>query len=85
MKRKSIIALAKRKRQNDRIRAQTVRKYQKEGSGDRVKVEPDYDFEEDDEDLESQTGLEEESLQQRTRKLFVDFVLAHDVVITTYQ
>ena len=72
-------ALAKRKKVNDRARANTVKKYQRGSSGARVKVEID-DEGDSDEDDEG-----EESLPVRTQKLFVEYVLAHDVVITTYK
>jgi E3 ubiquitin-protein ligase SHPRH len=75
---------AKRKKENDRVRAQTVQKYRKNASGNRVKMESDYsDMDSDDEDEDDdELG---ESLQQRTQKLFVDYVRAHDVVIATYK
>ena len=72
-------ALAKRKKVNDRARANTVKKYQRGSSGARVKVEIDDEGDSDEED----EG--EESLPVRTQKLFVEYVLAHDVVITTYK
>lgn len=77
-------AKAKRKKENDKKRAKTVRKYQKGGSGARVKIELDdeaYGEESDDDDA----PINEESLAVRTQRLFVDFVRAHDVVITTYR
>jgi E3 ubiquitin-protein ligase SHPRH len=73
-------AVAKRKKVNDRARANTVKKYQRGGSGARVKVEFDSEGDSDDDDL-----ADEESLPARTQKLFVEYVLAHDVVITTYK
>jgi len=72
-------ALAKRKKVNDRARANTVKKYQRGTSGGRVKVEIDDEGDSDEDD----DG--EESLPVRTQKLFVEYVLAHDVVITTYK
>ena len=73
-------ALAKRKKVNDRARANTVNKYQRGTSGARVKVEFEDDGDSDDDDLDG-----EEPLPVRTQKLFVEYVLAHDVVITTYK
>jgi E3 ubiquitin-protein ligase SHPRH len=73
-------AVAKRKKVNDRARANTVKKYQRGTSGARVKVEFDDEGDSDDDDL-----ADEESLPARTQKLFVEYVLAHDVVITTYK
>ena len=69
---------AKRKRQNDRQRANTVKKYQKTTKGKSVKIEPEETSDSEDDELPV------EDLQQRTQRLFVDFVRAHDVVITTY-
>lgn len=69
---------AKRKRDNDRQRAKTVRKYQKPTKGKGVKIEPEDPSDSEDEELLV------EDLQQRTQRMFVDFVRAHDVVITTY-
>jgi E3 ubiquitin-protein ligase SHPRH len=70
--------VAKRKRDNDRQRASTVRKYQKTTRGKSIKIEPGDTPDSEDEELPV------EDLQQRTQRLFVDFVRAHDVVITTY-
>lgn len=69
---------AKRKKDNDRQRANTVRKYQKTTRGKSIKIEP-----EDVSDSENEEPPVED-LQQRTQRLFVDFVRAHDVVIATY-
>ena len=73
-------ALAKRKKVNDRQRANTVKKYQRGTSGARVKVEIDDEEDSDEDDLEGG-----ESLPVRTQRLFVEYVMAHDVVITTYK
>ena len=83
-KAKNQSTLAKRKKANDRQRAQTVKKYQRGTFGARVKIERDDDDygEESDEDDDM---LGEESLPLRTQRLFVDYVRAHDVVITTYK
>jgi E3 ubiquitin-protein ligase SHPRH len=72
-------ALAKRKKVNDRQRANTVRKYQRGTSG-RVKVEIEDEGDSDEDEIEGG-----ESLPVRTQRLFVEYVLAHDVVITTYK
>jgi E3 ubiquitin-protein ligase SHPRH len=72
---------AKRKRASDRARAQIKRKYRKDSEGGRVKVESDEEGEEVDDDDDDPSA---ESLQHRTQRMFVDFVRAHDVVITTY-
>lgn len=72
--------LTKRKNANDKKRAQTVRKYQRGSSGVRVKVEI-----EDDDDSDDEGTIGGESLQLRTQRLFVEYLLAHDVVITTYK
>ena len=69
---------ARRKRENDRQRANNVRKYQKTTRGRSVKIEPEEVSDSEDEEPPV------EDLQQRTQRLFVDFVRAHDVVITTY-
>jgi E3 ubiquitin-protein ligase SHPRH len=84
-KSKEVKDVAKRKRENDRARARNVQKYQRGNVGARVKVEPDYE-EDDSEDSDSEElGVDEDSLQHRTQKLFVEYVQAHDVVITTYK
>jgi E3 ubiquitin-protein ligase SHPRH len=77
--------IAKRRRQNDKARARNVKKYQKENSGARVKVEAGADDGNDEDSDEDDDMSDEESLQRRTQRLFVDYVLAHDVVITTYK
>jgi E3 ubiquitin-protein ligase SHPRH len=72
----------KRKRVNDKLRKETMQKYQKSVTGTRVKNEPGVDHKSDgetDSDDES-----EESVVDITQRLFVDYVRGHDVVITTY-
>jgi E3 ubiquitin-protein ligase SHPRH len=82
IKAKNQSALAKRKRDNDKKRAQNIDKYQRASSGVRVKKE----LGDDDEDSDNDDDLiDGESLPLRTQKLFVEYVLAHDVVITTYK
>jgi len=76
--------LAKREKDNDKKRARTVKKYQRGNSGARVKIELDDDEYGGDSDEEDGI-MDEESLPLRTQRLFVDYVRAHDVVITTYK
>jgi E3 ubiquitin-protein ligase SHPRH len=83
-KSKEVKDVAKRKRVNDKARARNVKKYQRGDVGARVKVEPDYQDDSEDSDSE-ELGVDEDSLQHRTQKLFVEYVQAHDVVITTYK
>lgn len=71
---------AKRKRDNEMRRARTVQKYQKGTTGAAIKVETG-----DEEDSDEENVAQSETLQQRTQRLFLEFVRAHDVVITTYQ
>lgn len=77
LRKERVTAQAKRKRDNERQRAKTVKKYQKGSEGQAIKNEEDV-IDDDDEETP------EEDLQSRTQRLFVDFVRAHDVVITTY-
>jgi len=83
-KSKEVKNLAKRRKDNDRARARNAQKYQRAGVGARVKMESDYEDDSDGSDSED-LAVDEESLQHRTQKLFVEYVQAHDVVITTYK
>lgn len=59
-----------------------MRKYSRTNGGARVKVESD-DEDEDADEEEETTG--QESLLEITQRQFVEYVRAHDVVITTYK
>lgn len=77
---------AKRKRTNDILRRQTIKKYQKGADGRKVKIEPDSEDEFEpnlDEDEEEGERLDGDILET-TQRLFVDYVRGHDIVITTY-
>jgi E3 ubiquitin-protein ligase SHPRH len=74
---------ARKRIRNDTSRRQTVRKYKKaNGRGVKVELSPDTSDTSDEE--EEQEKPAESSLEITQRK-FVDYVRAHDVVITTYQ
>lgn len=73
---------AKRKQENDRKRASTVKKYKKSTVKTAKKIEIEDSSESDSEPEKDDVVVE--NLQQRTQRLFVDFIRAHDVVITTY-
>jgi E3 ubiquitin-protein ligase SHPRH len=77
--------VAKRKRDNDMARARNVKKYQRGNVGARVKVESDHEDDDSEDSDSEELGVDEDSLQHRTQKLFVEYVQAHDVVITTYK
>jgi len=70
----------KKREAADKFRKQTVRKYSKSGNGSRVKVESDIENEDDDTE-----EAEIEGTAVKTQRLFVDYIRAHDVVITTYK
>jgi E3 ubiquitin-protein ligase SHPRH len=75
------------KRNNEEFRKETVRKYARLNGGRRVKVEIESDSaysEQDEEEDSLDSDFVEESSLERTRRLFVDYVRAHDVVVTTY-
>jgi E3 ubiquitin-protein ligase SHPRH len=84
---------AKRKRQSESLRRSTVRKYSRTNGGARVKIESDDEDEDEgegeDEDEDEDEGDDvktgHESLLEVTQRQFVEYVWAHDVVITTYK
>jgi E3 ubiquitin-protein ligase SHPRH len=73
----------KRKRESESLRRSTVKKYSRTNGGARIKVESD--DEDADEDEEDQVTTGQESLLEVTQRQFVEYVRAHDVVITTYK
>ncbi|WVR04446.1 hypothetical protein IAU60_001449 [Kwoniella sp. DSM 27419] len=72
-------AAAQKKRKAEQHRDQIRAKYVRGGAGRRVKVEDVIEVIDDDGEAE-----EEEGTLQVTQAQFVDYVRAHDVVITTY-
>jgi E3 ubiquitin-protein ligase SHPRH len=83
---------AKRKRQSESLRRSTVKKYSRTNGGSRVKIESDDEGENEDEDEDEDEDDEgndvkagHESLLEVTQRQFVEYVRAHDVVITTYK
>jgi len=79
---------ARQKRKNERSRTETVKKYARLNGGGRVEVgvvgddlHSGYSKGDDSEEEEEPV----ESTLDRTQRLFVDYVRAHDVVVTTYQ
>lgn len=69
--------LEQKKRKAAAFRGQTRRKYAKGNDGLAIKMESDEENYQDDE--------QEEGTLQVTQRQFVDYVRAHDVVVTTYQ
>lgn len=68
--------LEQKKRKAAAFRGQTRRKYAKGNAGLAIKMESDE---------ENQGDEQEEGTLQVTQRQFVDYVRAHDVVVTTYQ
>ncbi|KAK8846764.1 hypothetical protein IAR55_005852 [Kwoniella newhampshirensis] len=83
LKAQGVKAQAEKKRKNAQFRNQTRKKYAKSKGGDRIKQESDN--EDDDDVIATQASVvEEEGTLQVTQRQFVEYVRAHDVVITTY-
>nr|XP_019047438.1 E3 ubiquitin-protein ligase SHPRH [Kwoniella bestiolae CBS 10118]OCF26368.1 E3 ubiquitin-protein ligase SHPRH [Kwoniella bestiolae CBS 10118] len=76
-----------KKRKAVAFRDQTRSKYAKSNASRRVKVENDRDPIEidDDDEVKPELQEEEEGTLQVTQRQFVEYVRAHDVVVTTYQ
>ncbi|WVQ97832.1 hypothetical protein IAU59_004947 [Kwoniella sp. CBS 9459] len=73
-------AEAYRKRKAEQLRNQTRAKYAKQFDGTRAKSEvEDEEFE-----IKDEEPVEEEGTLQVTQRQFVEYVRAHDVVVTTY-
>ena len=78
-------AAEKRKRlQHGGARRETVRKYQR-ANGKRVKMELTPDTSDEEEGEVEVVGPPAESSLDITQRKFVEYVRAHDVVVTTYQ
>ncbi|WRT65006.1 uncharacterized protein IL334_001947 [Kwoniella shivajii] len=75
-------AEANKKRQAVAFRNETRNKYVKPNGGGKIKVESGG---EDDDDVKPGNGGAEEGTLQVTQRQFVEYVRAHDVVVTTYQ
>ena len=72
-------ALLNKKRKSDEaFRKSTVKKYQRLNNGEPVKVESD-DDDKDEEEVKDESSLE------ITQRQFVEYVRAHDIVLTTYE
>ena len=82
---------AVRKRKNEQSRRDVVNKYARLNGGRRMKVDVvGHDVCTEgtgtiEEDASDEGDIQEESTLERTQRLFVDHVRAHDVVVTTYQ
>ena len=89
IKARKISTESKRKRNNERFRQQTIRKYSKSNNGGRVKKDPDASYGDDSDadpnDSESEDETPLESMIEICQREFVAYVRAHDVVITTYK
>lgn len=74
---------ALKKRKNEQFRKETVNKYARLNDGSRVKVEQAIDDYYDEGQIPEEDVPLEGTLD-RTQRLFVDYVRAHDVVVTSY-
>ena len=68
----------KKRKVAENFRRKTVNKYQRLNAGTRVKTEEDDESEDD-------TVLTHESSLDLCQRQFVEYVRAHDIVITTYK
>ncbi|WWC87137.1 uncharacterized protein L201_002023 [Kwoniella dendrophila CBS 6074] len=84
-------AEAEKKRKAVAFRDQTRTKYTRTNANKRVKVEPEVDQNEVIDvdaataDKKPEVSVEEEGTLQVTQRQFVEYVRAHDIVVTTYQ
>ncbi len=77
---------ATQKRKNEDFRNQTISKYTRLNGSRRVKVETpsDSDYTGSSETPAIDAEVEKESTLDSTQRMFVDYVRAHDVVVTSY-
>ncbi|OCF41195.1 hypothetical protein I317_05025 [Kwoniella heveanensis CBS 569] len=78
-------AEATRKRKAEQLRNQTRAKYARKFDGTRVKSELEDAEDVAVADVKDEESVDEEGTLQVTQRQFVEYVRAHDVVVTTYQ